>query len=441
MPNQPLDRRAFLRGASAAAALPFLTHALAPSLAPAWATPRRADTLRVGVVGLGGRGTGAALQALAADADAVLWAVGDLFPDRVEGSLRHIEAHLSEQGRLDRLQLPAERRFFGFDAYRHVIDSGVDVVLLTAYPAFRPAHLEYAVERGKHVFAEKPVAVDAPGVRRVLAASEAARAGKLTLVSGFCWRYADAEKAAFAKLREGVIGRVLGVHSTYHTSTLPRRPRRPEWSDMEFQLRNWWHFTWISGDHIVEQAVHSIDRLSWAMSDETPVRCVALGGRAAREGPEHGNAYDHFTVIYEYADGRRAFHTTRQIDNCPNDNSDYIQGTEGRGVINGFAGRHEFFDHGGARLWSYDGPRRDMYQNEQDFFFRSIREGSAHNDGADMCRSTMLAVMGRMAAYTGATISWDQAWNSKEDLTPPAPLAFGPLPTPTVAVPGRTRVL
>jgi myo-inositol 2-dehydrogenase/D-chiro-inositol 1-dehydrogenase len=432
MPQPPLDRRTFLKGASAAAVLPLIT--------PAWASPRRADPLKIGVIGLGGRGTGAAIQALTADTDSVLWAVGDVFPDRMNGSLKGIESHLAEQGQTHRLQLPPERRFLGFDAYRHVIDSDVDVVLLTAYPQFRPAHMEYAVAQGKHVFAEKPIAVDAPGVRRVLAASEAARAKKLTVVSGFCWRYANAEKAAFAKLHEGVIGPVLSVHSTYHTSTLPKRPRKPEWSDMEFQLRNWWHFTWVSGDHIVEQAIHSLDRMSWAMNDEEPLRCVALGGRAAREGPEHGHAYDHFTVIYEYANGRRAFHTTRQIDNCPSDNSDYIQGTLGRATINGFANRQEFTAHDGTPLWSYDGPRGDMYQNEHDALFKSIRANAAHNDGHDMCRSTMLAIMGRMAAYTGATVSWKQAWDSQEDLTPSA-LAFGPLPTPPIAIPGKTKLL
>lgn len=404
------------------------------------AAPRRRDPLKIGVVGLGGRGTGATLQALTADNDAILWAVGDIFADRLDTSLKNIEAHATEHGFSSRIQLAPDRRFLGFDAFKHVIDSGVDVVLLTAYPAFRPAHLEYAIAKGKHVFAEKPIAVDAPGVRRVQAACEAAKAKNLSVVSGFCWRYADAERAAFAKLHEGAIGPIHTVHSTYHTSTLPKRARRPEWSDMEFQLRNWWHYTWASGDHVVEQAIHSIDRMSWAMNDAQPTQCIGLGGRAARgDTPEHGHVYDHFTAIYEYADGRRAIHTTRQIDNTPTDNSDYIYAANGRAVINGFANRQELYGPDNKLLWKYDGPRRDMYQNEHDALFQSIREGKAHNDGERMCHSTMLAIMARMAAYTGSTVTWKQAWDSKENLVPTNP-TFGPMPMPPVAIPGKTKL-
>ena len=207
---------------------------------------------------------------------------------------------------------------------------------------------------------------------------------------------------------------------------------------MEWQMRNWWHFTWISGDHIVEQACHSIDRLSWAMGDVDPVRCVSIGGRAARQGPESGHVFDHFAVIYEYADGRRGFHTCRQIDRCPSDNTDYIFGTNGRATVNGWTPQHELFDLDGRTKWKYDGPRRDMYQNEHDAMFASIRVGRPINDSEFMMRSTLMAIMGRMAAYTGQTVTWEQALNSKEDLTP-ANLAFGDMPMPPVAVPGLTK--
>lgn len=421
-----LNRREFVRAAAVASVLPTIARG---------AHAAGSDTLRIGLIGCGGRGTGAASQALKADEGNVLWAMGDMFDDRLTACHHALSDRFKETpGRLD---VPAERRFLGFDAYKRVIDSGVDVVLLTSYPHFRPSHLEAAVDAGKHVFCEKPMGVDAPGLRRLRDACERARARGLTLVSGFCWRYANAERAAFEQLHHGIIGDVVGVHTTYHTSTLAKRPRRPEWSDMEFQLRNWWHFTWLSGDHIVEQACHSIDRLAWAMKDKAPLRCVALGGRAARTGEESGNSFDHFAVVYEYDDRRRAFHTCTQIDRTPSDNSDYITGTDGTGELNGWKPIHAFRDRAGHVRWSYEGPHRDMYQNEHDALFASIRAGQARNDSPWMCNSTMMALMGRMAAYTGQIVTWEQAWASNDDLTP-ASYEMGPIPTPELAVPGKT---
>lgn len=434
-----LSRRTFLKTSAAVGAAVTVTGALSAKVlgAPSVRTRSAKDPLKIGVVGLGGRGTGATIQALTADADTILWSVGDLFPDRANPSLASIKGHLAEKQQESRFQVTPERTFFGFDAYRAVIDSGVDVVLLTSYPYARPEHFRYAVEKGKHIFAEKPCAVDVPGLRIVREAAEAAASKKLVVVSGFNWRYADAEKAAYAKLHEGVIGPVLACHTTFHTGTLPKRPRKPEWTDIEFQIRNWWHFLWVAGDHIVEQAVHSLDRMSWAFNDQDPLRCVALGGRAAREGPEHGNVYDHFSCIFDYPGGRRGFHTCRQIDNCPSDNADYIFAAGGTGVINGWANRQEFLDPAGNRLWAYDGPRKDMYQNEHDHLFKCIREGKPHNDGAIYVRSSMLAIMGRMAAYTGQAVTWEQAWASTESLVP-TPLAFGPYAMTPVPIPGRT---
>jgi predicted dehydrogenase len=265
-----------------------------------------------------------------------------------------------------------------------------------------------------------------------------AKQKNLVVVGGFCWRYAEGMRAAFDKLHEGAIGNVTTVHSTYHSNTLGQKPRQPGWSDMEWQLRNWWHFTWISGDHLVEQACHSVDRLSWAMGDAVPVRCTALGGRAARKGPESGNVFDHFTVIYEYQDGHRAFLTCRQIDNCPGDNSDYIYASNGSAVLNGFTPLYDLKDPSGKLVWRFEGESKDMYQNEHDALFASIRAGKPMNDGTQMCHSTLMAIMGRMAAYTGQTITWEQALNSQEDLTP-AKLEMGPIDTPPIAVPGQTK--
>ncbi len=428
--DEAMTRRSFVAAAAGAVA--------APGVIARMAHAAGSDQLRVGVIGCGGRGTGAAVQALRADKGAVLVSMGDVFADRLDSSLSGITGEMGDEA-TQRVQVPQDRRFTGFDCYQRVIDSGVDVVLLTSYPHFRPAHLKAAVDAGKHVFAEKPLAVDGPGLRSVLASAEEAKKRNTALLVGFCWRYNDGMRATFEKINSGALGRVQTVHTTYHTSTLGRRPRKPEWSDLEFQLRNWWHFTWLSGDHVVEQAVHSIDRLSWAMNDEPPARVTCLGGRAARSGPEHGNVYDHFAAVYEYADGRRCFHTTRQIDNCPHDNSDYIYGTAGSGVVNGWAPTYSVRDLGGVETWKYTGPTdRDMYQNEHNELFASIRAGTPINDCERGARSTLMALMVRMAAYTGQTITWEQALNSQEDLTP-ASYEWGPGPEVVVAVPGSTK--
>ena len=399
-----------------------------------------ARKLKIGLIGCGGRGTGAVCEAATADKDTVIWALADIFPERVESCLKNVNEHFASHAG-SRVDVPRERQFSGIDAHEKLLRSGVDVVCICAYPHFRPAHIEAAVKAGVHIFCEKPMAVDAPGLRRVRDAAAAAKEKHLSLVCGFCWRYNDGMIPFWDEVKKGTIGDIQTVYTNYHTSTLTKRPRQPEWSDMEFQLRNWWHFTWLSGDHLVEQACHSIDRMSWAMGDKEPLRCMGLGGRAAREGPEHGNVFDHFTVIYEYADGRRAYHTTRQIDQCPGENVDYLVGTQGRGLCDGFGSRYELTDLKGGSLYKgkHDPESASrMYQNEHDVLFKSIRSNTARNDGDWMCRSTMLALMGRMAAYTGQTVTWQQAWESKEDLTP-ATYAFGPTPTPPIAVPGKTK--
>jgi len=438
-----IGRREFVKSAVAAGAA-GAAGLVVPSALAARAYAGGSDRLRVGVIGCGGRGTGAAVQALRADPGAVLVSMGDVFADRLSSSFAGITEELGGGGGdgAKQLDVPESRRFVGFDCYKGVIDSGVDVVLLTSYPQFRPVHLKAAVEAKKHVFAEKPLGVDAVGVRSVLASAALAKANTTALLVGFCWRYNQGMKATFERIHAGGaggIGRVVTAHTTYHTSTLTKRPRQPEWSDMEFQLRNWWHFTWVSGDHIVEQAVHSIDRLAWAMNDRTPARCVCLGGRAARSGPESGNVYDHFAAVYEYADGSRAFHTTRQIDGTPSDNTDYVYGSDGSATINGWAPTYQLRDPDGKERWKFDGQVTDMYQNEHDELFKSIRAGTPINDGERGARSTLMAVMARMAAYTGQTVTWEQAMNSQEDLSPPS-YELGPLPTPEIAVPGKTKL-
>ncbi|QOI99447.1 MAG: Gfo/Idh/MocA family oxidoreductase [Phycisphaeraceae bacterium] len=434
--RQQVSRREFL---ASSAALPLAAGVITiPGVARgAWAGG--SDTIKVGVVGCGGRGTGAAAQAVRADPGCVLWSIGDVFQDRVESSYQSLTQEVFKDTP-ERVQVPAERRFTGFDAYKQVIDSGVDYVVLTSYPNFRPAHLAYAIERRKHVFAEKPVAVDAVGSRSILASAALAKAANLGLLVGFCWRYHDGMRAVFERVNAGEIGEITSVHTTYHGGTLPKRPRQAGWSDLEFQMRNWWHFTWISGDHIVEQAIHSVDRMAWALNDRVPKQVICLGGRAARSGPEHGDSYDHFAAIYEYDNGIRAHHTCRQIDNLPADNTDYIYGTKGRAVVNGFGGVFKLYDYKGNETWAFKGRSRDMYQAEHDEMLASIRAGTPINDAERSTRSNLMGIMGRMAAYSGRTVTWDHAMNSQENLQP-ATLEWGPMPTPEVAIPGKYKLI
>ncbi len=389
------------------------------------------DTIRVGLIGCGGRGTGAAMQALDADPGVELVAMGDMFDDRLVSSLERLQGHARP-----RVLVPAEARFTGFDAYRGVIGRDVDVVILATPPHFRPAHLRAAVDAGKHVFCEKPVAVDATGVRSVLETAESARGKGLSLVSGFCWRYSSAERATYALVQQGAIGDVVSVHTTYHASPIGTHPRREGWSDMEWQLRNWWHFRWLSGDHIVEQACHSIDKINWAMNGVMPVRASAVGGRLMREGPESGNVYDHFAVIYEYDNGARCFHTCRQMPGCDYDNTDYVMGTSGTCYVNGWAPTHVIK---GERPWAYEGERPNMYQVEHDELFASIRSAAPINDGVWMTESTMMAILGRMAAYSGRTVTWEDAVNAAEDWTPQT-YGLGQIDVAPVAVPGQYSV-
>jgi predicted dehydrogenase len=434
------SRRDLVRSGAAALALPLVAASCASTASRTRTpfAPRVDKRLKIGLVGCGGRGTGAAVQALRADPNTVLWAMSDVFGDRMESSLQGVASELGAEAAA-RVQVPAERRYLGFDSYHQVMDDPeVDVVILTSYPHFRPAQLAAAVAAGKHVFAEKPLAVDGPGVRSVLASAELAKQKRLACLIGFCWRHHDGMRATFDALHDGVIGDVESVHTTYHTSTLSRRPRQSGWSDVEFQMRNWWHFCWISGDHIVEQAVHSIDRLAWAMGDVWPTRVTCLGGRAARNGPEHGDVYDHFAAIYEYADGRRGFHTCTQIDGTPSDNTDYVTGTQGRASINGWNPESfVFLDRKGAERWRYKGENRDMYQNEHDELFASIRGGYPINDCVQGAHSTLMAIMARMAAYSGQVVTWEQALQSQEVLGP-SRYALESLPVRDVPIPGKT---
>jgi predicted dehydrogenase len=388
------------------------------------------DTLRIGLIGCGGRGTGAASQALNADKNTRLVAMADAFGDRLQVSLRSLRG-----SHKDRVQVDEDHQFVGFDAYRHVIDSS-DVVLLATPPHFRPAHLRAAIGAGKHVFCEKPVAVDAPGIRSVLETAELAKKKNLSLVSGLCWRYHDTITATFDQmLSEQAIGDITAMQCSYHSDGVwdPRRTREQCADDMEYQMRNWYYYTWLSGDFNVEQHIHSLDKLTWAMRDAAPVKVSGSGGRIQRSDPKYGNIYDHFAVVYEYANGVKAFSRCRHFRGCNNDVTDHFFGTKGTCHIASHRTKIE-----GETNWRYEGPKCNMYQIEHDELFASIRSAKPINNGHYMSISSMLAIAGRMAAYTGKTLTWDECFNSKLDLTPPA-YEWGPLETPQVAIPGITK--
>ncbi len=393
------------------------------------------NALKVGLIGCGGRGTGAANQALHADDLAELTAVADVFQPKIDASLE-------ELGRISkiapRVKVEKANQFVGLDAYQKVLASGIDVVLIAPPPGFHSLHLAAAVEANKHIFAEKPAATDAPGVRSVLESAEKAASKNLSLVSGFCWRYNDMIVETFKQVHDGAIGKVISYYATYYTSPvkpMPAASTRPAGiSDTEWQIMNWYNFVWLCGDSIVEQAVHSADKIAWMMDDQPPTSCVAVGGRVIPA--EGGNIYDHFEVNYLYPNGVRAMLANRQIDNCYNENADYIMGADGTCTM----GRSPVPRIEGKTNWTWSGQKYDMYQREHDVFFASIRQHKPVNNGKRHATSTMLAMMGRMAAYTGQEVTWDQALNSQEKLFPDTLSWDGSLPVRPRAEPGITKL-
>jgi myo-inositol 2-dehydrogenase/D-chiro-inositol 1-dehydrogenase len=391
------------------------------------------DTLKVGLIGCGGRGTGAADQALKADPNVVLTHMADIFQDRLDLSIKSLKDIHGEK-----VKAQKETMFLGFEGAKKVIDSDVDVVILTTPPYFRPQQLEMAVEAGKHVFCEKPMAVDAPGIHRVLAAAKKAKEKNLSLVSGFCWRYHSPKRETFSRILDGAIGDVQTVYNTYNTGALWLRDVQPDWTSMQKKMRNWLYYNYISGDHIVEQAIHSIDMMSWVLGDIKPIKVTGTGGRQSRTGAEYGNIYDHFAIVYEYENGVKGFHFSRQQKDCSGSYGLEIMGSKGQGIVNCSRNRHIIK---GAEEWRFSGDSNNMYQQEHDELFASIRSGKPMNDGEWMAQSTMLGIMGRMVAYTGQTISYEEAMNSQEKLGPDEIISSTKYTDPPVAKPGITKFI
>ena len=424
-----VSRRDFLK-TSAAVSLAALTSGAASRVFAAGS-----DKLRVGLIGCGGRGTGAAKDCVNSSDNVEIVAIGDLFRDRVDRSLAKLK-----EGVGDKVEVTEDTCFVGFDAYEKVIACDVDMVILATPPHFRPEHLRAAIETGKHVFMEKPVAVDPVGVRSVIASSVLAERKGLAIVAGTQRRHQAHYLDIMKRIHNGDIGEIVAGQCYWNQGALwvkrakenLRKKNELGWSDMEWQCRNWLFFTWLSGDHIVEQHVHNLDIINWAIGSH-PVQCLGMGGRQVRTGPEFGNIFDHFAVEYEYPNGVRVFSMCRQIDGCTNQVSERVAGVNGSAYTDGGNGYIE-----GPNAYKYEGESPSPYVQEHAELVASIRAGKPLNEGRRIAESTLTAIMGRMSAYTGRALKWDWAMNaSKLDLTP-SRYQMGIDP---VAIPGKTKLI
>ncbi|MBI4613329.1 MAG: Gfo/Idh/MocA family oxidoreductase [Planctomycetes bacterium] len=384
--------------------------------------------IRIGLVGCGSRGTGAVEDALAADPNVHVVALADLFVDRARSCLRYLRTLRLGRELHPGVRVHEDRCFVGFEAYRRLLDVPLDVVLLATPPGFRPIHFEAAVAAEKHVFIEKPVAVDPAGVRRVYLAGEKARERGLSVVAGTQRRHHSGYLETVRRIREGAIGRILGARCFWNQGGLWHRKREAGWSDMEWQVRNWLYFDWLSGDHIVEQHVHNLDVVNWVLGS-VPLRAVGSGGREVRTDPVFGNIYDHFAVDFEYPGGIHVLSMCRQMEGTDGAVGELVTGTEGRADPGGWID--------GARPWRFEGEVPNPYVAEHAALLASIRRGEPANEARQVAEATMTAILGRHAAYTGEVVEWDALLASDLDFSPPR-YEFGDLPVRSVPIPGRS---
>lgn len=401
------------------------------------------DTIRVGLIGCGGRGTGAGIIDCAESSPGIeLVSMGDLFQDHLDKAPERIKANLAKRNLSvkDIYKVTPERTFVGFDAYQKVIDSGVDMVILTTPPNFRPAHLSAAVNAGKHVFVEKPVAVDPVGVRSIIESSKIAELKGLTLISGTQMRRLESNLETIKHIHDGAIGEINGGQCFRSGGAMrnwksDERVKKSEWSEMEYQIRRWLFWTWLSGDFVVEMHVHNLDVMNWIMNAH-PVKCIGLGGRQTRTGFEYGNIYDHISVEYEYPNDVRVEYMGSQIDDYPYRSNQRVTGTKGSAVLDFRKGIIS-----GANPYTFDGqsPNPSVLQFKE--MINSIRNGSAINEGVQIAESTMTAIIGRMSTYTGKAVEWDWAMNESILDLSPEKMEFGNLTRRPVAIPGITELI
>ena len=424
--SDPVSRRRFVQSTAAASAVAAV--GCSPSLAsqaPLVHVRGQETTIKIGLVGCGGRGTGAAENCLASSENVQLTALGDMFPDRIKGSQRTLS-------KLTGYKVTPESIFTGWDAYKKVVDSGVDLVLFATPPGFRPIHLAYAIQQGKHAFIEKPCAVDPVGVRKVIELGKKAAEKKLAVVAGTQYRHQTSFIETIKRIHDGQIGEVIGGRAYYNAGTLWKRDRKPEMSDMEYQLRMWIYYDWLGGDQPVEQHIHTIDVTNWAMGGN-PVRALATGGRQVRVEPEFGNVYDHFTIDYEYPNGRHVMSMCRQMANVDNLVGAYFVGTKGEADV-------YKAEIKGEKPWKYEGEISiaKAYIQEHADLIASIRNGKPLNECEHVAQSTLTAILGRESAYTGKSISWEDMQKSDLDLSPEK-YEFGANTVRPVPKPGTER--
>jgi predicted dehydrogenase len=398
--------------------------------------------LKLALIGCGGRGSGAAVQALTADDKVELYAMADAFRDRIDSSLNGIKEHFDGSKNID---VKEKNMFTGFDAYKKAIDL-CDVVILTTPPGFRPLHFEYAINNDKHVFMEKPLATDAPGIRRVLEVAKIAKDKKLNVVVGLQRHYQKKYITLYNKVVNGDIGKIVSGQVYWNDGGVWVRKRQPSQSELEYQMRNWYYFTWLCGDHILEQHIHNIDVANWFIGDY-PISAQGMGGREVRNGIDHGQIFDHHFVEFTYASGAVISSQCRHQTGTASRVDEVFQGSNGSVVT----GKGEMTDLSGNIKYKYPNKWNEdsnPYQVEHDKLFQSIRNNEVINDVEYGAKSTMTAIMGRMATYTGKKITWDQAINSKEMLVPNN-LTWNSTP-PTlpddngkylVAIPGKTQFI
>jgi myo-inositol 2-dehydrogenase/D-chiro-inositol 1-dehydrogenase len=433
------------------AAAAVMSTARLPFISTAQAAPD--DPIRIGLIGCGGRGTGATADALGAATKSLypeksyhaenvaegatvanksiqVMAMADLCEDRLQLS----RAELKKLG----MQVPNEACFVGFDAYQKLLAiPEINYVILATPPPFRSIHLKAAVEAGKHVFAEKPVAVDGPGVRMVIAAAELAKQKGLGILAGTHRRHSAGYQETIQRIHDGALGDVLECRSYFNVGVSRVIDRQPGWSDMEYQIRNWLYYTWTSGDHIVDAAVHGLDVINWAMNSH-PIQASGIGGRQAPgNDPRRGNIFDHFAIEFEYPNGVSCFSQCRQMSGCDARMEEMFLGPKGvasltlRGVVS-VAGSIKSRD---GSTWRCRAQETNPYQQEHLDFIASIRAGQPLNEARQVAESTLMGIMGREAAYSGRAVTWEQALNSQKQWTPDK-LEFGPLPVPPTPVPG-----
>ncbi len=432
-PSSEMQRRSFMKSSAAMAAATLAGR-------PAFGARRGSDLLRVALIGCGNRGKQAARDCLLGAEGVELVSLADMFQDKMDEARAYItdsEGYKSRWPKIkDKIKIDPDLCFTGFDAFEKVMASDVDIVMLATPPHFRPQHLRASVEAGKHTFMEKPAATDATGIRSVIASGEMAKKKGLSIVAGTQQRRMPNYREILKRVHRGDIGEIVAGQCYWHwnNSEWHYYDRKPEWSDMEWQIRCWPYFTWLSGDHIVEQHIHNLDVMNWAIGTH-PIRCMGRGGRQTRVGVENGNIFDHFAVEYEYPNGVRVSSNASQIKGATGLVGERIVGTKGQfhtdrsmGVIHG------------KNAYAYDGVMRSGFQKEHGDLAASVREGKPINEARQVAETTLTAIMGRMSAYTGRAISWEWAMNGcKEDLRPEK-YELGDIAVGPIAIPGVTQL-